>query len=1051
MTNEIFQEQLDIALNLHSDKTAIECGSSQVSYRQLLQNAQAISAVLTKQFETQKGRFAGILSTNRKDIIYAITGISRAGGVFVPLDAALPQERILQMVDSIGLSIILTSRDELQRAGLEQKLTGDVTILFIEDIIKDTPVDSPVVKTLPTDALYIYFTSGSTGRPKAIAGKNKSLLHFVKWEIEAFQIKANSRFSQLITPGFDAFLRDVFVPLFSGGTICIPENPKAIFNEKALTNWAHQERIEYIHCVPSVFRLLNNAEIHGGLFPELKYIFLSGEKIIPAELANWYKQFGDRTRLVNFYGTTETTLISAFYCIRPADASRENIPVGKPMADAELRILDNDLKPVGPLQTGELYIGTAYSSLGYYNDKALNEKKFIADTGHAEPDFVLFKTGDKARMLESGDIELLGRIDRQIKLRGMRIEPEEIEQILIKHQLVKDAVVDVVEVNGQQVLNAFLVLAGTEEGLQTKEEIDWHLRAFLPDYMVPAQLIIIKELPRKVNGKIDYHELKQYVPDNSAGKTAPVTEDEKQLFNLWSGIIRTDKFGIKDTFFEVGGNSFHLINLVAKVHSTFKVRLSIQEIFLHNTVEKLAAFIAGKTKKNETVIPVAPLQETYPLSSGQFQIYQQQQLQPHSTTYNLPQFFILKGALDTDKLKEAFQQLSEIHPALRTGFIFENDEPVQFILDKVNIDVVYKDTPAWTAEEELQYLQRFVKPFDLSKAPLLRAEILKKDKDHYLLLIDVHHIVADGVSQKILNRDLLRLYGGKKIQPTELQYKDFAVWQNKERANRGFEKQQQYWLKRLASPPPLIPLPTDYSSYDPSSAEGAVFDFTLSAKQSEEIKKLVKEKQVTLFSFFLSVYYILLSKLSGQKDLVIGTAASGRRLQSLEHIAGMFINILALREYVDPDTSFYQFLKQVQEQSMEALENQDLPFDEVVRQLKLPRSRNNPLFNVMLVYQNMDIAQEEHPGFTAEAYPFVQQTSKFDITLFVREINNTISFKAEYSTQLFYEQQVARFMKYFSEIITSLLEDPGVKIRDILLSHDLEEAIGGNEQIEFNF
>lgn len=1050
MANEIFQEQLDIALNAYSDKTAIECGSSQVSYRQLLTRSKKIAAMLNDEYVTVKGKFIGLLSADRSEIISAITGISRAGGVFVPLDTNFPGARIMQMVDTIGLRAIITSREQLQLTGLSKEFhDAGITLFFLEDITAlDTDIDNPVVSTSPDDPLYIYFTSGSTGIPKAIVGKNKSLLNFINWEIGEFQLSTGGRFSQFITPGFDAFLRDVYVPLFSGGTICIPPDTKAIFNETEMTRWLNEARIQYIHCVPSVFRLINNHDIDNNSFPHLQYVFLSGEKIVVSDLKNWFQQSGERIQLVNFYGTTETTLISSFYRIVPADVSRESIPVGKPITGAELKILTNELRPVDAMQAGDLYIATAYPTLGYLNDPALNEQKFIEEL--QRPGIVLFKTGDKAKELPNGDIELLGRIDRQIKLRGMRVAPEEIEQLLLKLTEVKDAVVDAVEINDAQVLSAFLVLRSDESEDQVKEKIEWQLRTSLPEYMVPSRFVLLDELPRRVNGKINYSELKKYVLQE-ANKAAPVSKEEVQLFQIWSAIIRTDNFGIRDTFFEVGGNSFHLISLVAKVHSAFKIRLSIQEIFLHNTIEKLAVFLASKTENKEVVLSVAPTVASYPLTAGQFQVFQLQQLQPDSITYNLPQFFILEGNVDVKKLQAAFHELSVIHPMLRTGFRIENDEPVQFIADTVTVDVTYKNAPPWTDAEELKYLQQFVKPFDLSKPSLLRAEILRKSDERYLLLIDVHHIIADGVSQKILNRDLLDLYNGKAIVASELQYRDFAFWQHKERTTGGFERQQRYWLARLAAPPSLIPLPTDYSSYDPANTEGAVFDAELSEKESRSVMKLVQEKQVTLFAFFLSVYYILLSKLSGQRDLIVGTAAGARRFQSLEQVVGMFINVLALRSQVNPAQAFSDFLKQVQQHSIEALENQDLPFEEVVKQLRLPRSRRNPLFNVMIIFQNMNTEHGKHPDFSTEAYPFVQQTSKFDLTLFVKEVDKKIHFRMEYSSQLFYEEQVARFMRYFSEIITTLLDDPTVEIGNIFLSHDLEEAIGGDEKIEFNF
>jgi len=1045
-----FQEQLAAALATHRHRVAIEWNGEQITYQALEAASGAIAHRLIHGQHVQKGDFVGILTGNRRDLIYAIIGIMRAGAVFVPLDTALPAGRLRAMNESVPLALLLTS-------GPVPAFPGPlpVPVLPLEEIAAAPAAEAPgAVAYAPEDPLYVYFTSGSTGTPKAIVGQNKSLAHFVNWEIETFDVRPGSRFSQFVTTGFDACLRDLFVPLFAGGTICIPDTPDTILNAHTLATWVDAMRINYIHCVPSLFRLLNGAFVHAGLFRELKCIFLSGEKIVPGELKNWYDAFGDRVQLVNFYGTTETTLIKTWYLIQPADAEADNIPVGKAMKGAQVLVLDPDLKVCEQLVPGEIYIITPYKTKGYYNDLELNARKFIANPHRDDPDYQLFRTGDKGRVLPGGNLELLGRIDRQIKLRGVRVEPDEIERVLVTHPSVVEAAVVESRAGGSQVLCACVVPAGGAEPRALIDQITAFLEPVLPQYMIPGKFIFLPALPRKANGKTDFAALREQANATGPAFVPPRTPREEQLFGVWAGILGNRDFGVQNTFFETGGNSFHLISLIAQIHRLLNVRLSIADIFKHTTVEKLAGLIECRDQEAYQRIPRADAREHYPLSPAQFRVFHHQLLHPESTAYNLPQFFVLKGPLDADRLGKTFQALLDRHESLRTYFKTADNEPVQCIRPHVPAPVWYHDLET-EADESLvaRYVRDFVRPFDLEAGPLVRMGLIRQGPEAHILLIDLHHIVADGVSQDLLKRDFMRLYAGEPVPEAELQYKDYAAWYAREKQRGAFEKQQAYWLARLAPPLPALALPAGYPGYDPNDQAGAVIHFELDAAPTRALRTLAREAGTTPYVLFLSLYYVLLAKLSGQEDIVVGTAVSGRRHKSLENTIGMFVNTLALRDHPRPDLPFDAFLAQVHAHVVAALDNQEYPLEDLIQQLKLPRTDGNAsLFNVMFVFQPPESVQEAGTGFTVHPYGEAgQQTSKFDLTFFGRETGETLSCRMEYSTQRFSAAQIERMVGYYRDIVTQVLEDPRAPLRDISLQHDLQTAVARPGKIEFKF
>lgn len=496
------QTKLYQSLKIHQNKIAIEYGENKITYSELDQQSNIIANWIRNSYN--KASFIGVLMKNRSDFIIAMIGILKANCVFVPLEASFPQKRVAGMSKAIGLSVTICDNHTFD------KFHGDNAVSI--QTIKATSNDlrhKPNVDYFEEDAIYVYHTSGTTGNPKAIIGRNSSLLHFISWEIRTFNITDEFRFSQFTNVGFDVFLRDTLVALCTGAVLCIPEDSNIILNNVKLCKWIEDHRIQFIHCVPIIFEQLTK---NDNTFNNLKYILLAGEKIRPHYLKIWYQLFGNRIQLVNLYGPTETTLAKAFYLIQPKDQHSSIIPIGKAIDGTQLIILNEEMKKCDTLEIGEVYIQTPFMSLGYFQNEKSNEERFITTTYDREFGEKMYKTGDLGRLLPDGNIELLGRIDRQLKIRGIRIESDEIEQVMMKHEIVKDALIVMKQLSDvTQVLYAYITLKDNItcdlKNEKIVQKLSSDLSEELPSYMIPGYIIVLDEIPRKINGKVDYDKL----------------------------------------------------------------------------------------------------------------------------------------------------------------------------------------------------------------------------------------------------------------------------------------------------------------------------------------------------------------------------------------------------------------------------------------------------------------------------------------------------------------------------------------------------------------
>jgi len=920
----------------------------------------------------------------------------------------------------------------------------------------------PEVDYLPEDKINIYFTSGTTGQPKAVLGKNEGLTHFIAWEIKELNIDETKRVSQLTSQCHDPFLRDIFVPLCAGGTICVPDSIETLLDSQRMMNWMESSRVNLVHCTPSLFKVIDSDRLNPGSYAHLEYVLLAGEKVVPQDLENWYRVLGDRVQLVNIYGPTETTLAKLFYFINPKDLERDTIPIGKPIPGAKVIILDKALNICGPGEVGEIYIRTPFRSYGYYNDSKLTAEKFIQNPFSNNPDDIIYKTGDLGKINREGVVEFIGREDRQVKIRGFRVELDEVEKRIRDYPGVQEAVV----LNRRTSTGNF-ILCAYFKGEIAVMELKEHLTQELPDYMVPSFYITMEKLPLTTNGKINYKVLPE--PDEVERKeyAAPKNELEKQVVQIWTEILGIKKIGMNDGFLDMGGNSLNAMNLISRIYKAFDVNLQLSVIFENPTVEELVSVIEASGKSIYQSIKPIEKRSYYPLSSAQLRMYLLKAFAgEEDISYNQSKPLFIKGRLDKERLEDAFKRLLARHDALRTGFETINGQPVQRIHKKAEFNI--KDyIPVGTGKQgglaplEVQVqgpgeggepgslsvaniIKDFVKAFDFSQPPLVRVGLVKTAEEEHLLVFDIHHIISDGVTTGIFIEEFMKLYTGQPLQELGLQYKDYAVWQQQMLLSGPLKKQETYWLEVFKEEPPVLNLATDYPRPGIQSFEGAKYHFDVDPRLIEKLEVLARKRNATLYMVLLAAYTTLLYRYTGQEDIVVGSPIAGRPHEELQHIPGVFINTLAMRNFPEGGKTFDQLVDETAENSFRAYANQDYPFEELVGKLDPGRNLDrNPLFDTLFIMQNIDQKSICIEGLTVSPCPFEPGVSRFDITLIALETGKGIDFSLEYSTRLFRPDTIKQFTRHLVTLLESVVTNPSQTLGqiDMLSSGEKEQLI----------
>ncbi|MCP4147899.1 MAG: AMP-binding protein, partial [bacterium] len=893
------------------------------------------------------------------------------------------------------------------------------------------------------------------------------LLAYVHSFFSEFDITETDKVMQVTSFTFDAFVEEMYPALLKGGTIAIPTREE-VLDTHLLSQFIHRHGITFTSCSPLLLNELNkyDTDVIGSM-----RIIISGGDVLKTEHVDGLLQVG---HVYNTYGPTETTVCVTYHRHLSNPRPGPGIPIGKPIANYNVYILDEHSRLQPPGVPGELCVTGAGITRGYLNNPQQTAEKFISHSpntdvsrsvsqnthGKTQPpgessETRLYKTGDLCRWLEDGSIEFLGRIDQQVKIRGYRIELGEIESHLSKHSSVETAAVLVREDNdGDRYLCAYIVTANPEESQEGEnapsmtETLRTHSMQALPGYMIPPYFIQVDRIPRTAGGKIDRGNLP--LPRDVLKKdndiTPPRNRAEQKLARIWEDVLFGEEsentvIGIDSNFFEMGGHSLKAITLLAKINKGFDVNIPLATLFEIATIRELADYMKDATIDKYESIEPAEKKEYYPLSPAQERLYILRQLTPGGTVYNMPRAIPME-APDTAKLEQAFQQVIKRHDSLRTSFQLIDEKPVQVIHDAVPFELEYFETGA----DGHSIQNSFVRPFDLSQAPLLRAVLVELDNtdNQYILLVDMHHIISDGVSLDVLERDFAAFYEGKEMPALRLQYKDYSEWQIKEEKKGNIKIQETYWLKQFEDEIPVLELPLDYPRPAVQRFEGDSVNFSLSGDETKSLKAMALAGSSTTFMLLLAVFNTLLAKLGNPEDIIIGTPVAGRRHADLEKIIGMFVNTLALRNFPEGEKTFKEFFQEVKGRTLDAFENQEYQFETLVANLPVNRDTGrNPLFDVMFSMQTDErrnaapSIEKKSPAETVDDgqktlnFDMMPIVSKFDMTLTALESAHRIAFNLTYNTALFKKETAKRFAAWFKRLIAGLLTGSDKKLSQL--------------------
>ncbi|AKF96068.1 non-ribosomal peptide synthetase [Brevibacillus laterosporus] len=1009
--SQLFEEQVERT----PDRIAVVFEGKSLTYRELNDRANQVAWFLHEQ-GVNAGTIVGFMVERSLELLIGTLGIVKSGATYLQVDPDYPEERINYLLTHSQASVILTQQKHIMNCKQEQART-----FIIEEILTQAaaPTENLNLPYQPEGILYVLYTSGSTGNPKGAMIRHHSFVNLLYWYIKKLSFSENERALLIAPNSFDLAQKNLFSVLLVGGRLIIYS--PGPFDYRQMSTVIDREQITMINCAPSAFYplLYENVADDFAKLGSIRHISLGGEPINMVKLQPWIKSPHFKAEFSNTYGPTECTDISGYHILNKEKLQQiTTVPVGKPIHNVKLYILDKYLQLLPPGIPGELCIGGEGVGNGYFNAPELTKERFI-DTPHLCVPRV-YRTGDLMRWLKNGDLEFMGRMDHQVKIRGFRIELEEIEARLLQFPGMREVIVlDKTDEDGIKYLVAYFV----SENEVTLDRISRFAQSHLPDYMVPSQFMQLPEFPLTPNGKINrlaLAQLKDYLTSATSYEAAK-TPLQEELVRIWKDILKLDKIGIQDHFFRIGGHSLKAMTLVTILYKELNVSLSVKQIFDHPTIESLEQLIEVSGDSAFIQTPLEPVEERtyYPVSAAQRRMLIIDELNQGDTSYNIPTCVIIEGPVNPERFETALTQLIERHEALRTSFEWQGEEQVQRIHKQVNFHMSQRKIQ----EDELRdAIQEFIQPFHLSQAPLFRVGLYELGPERHFLIMDMHHIISDGISMGILIEDLIDLYKGKELLPLSIQYKDFTHWQNQWFASEQVKTQEQYWADTFAVQPPVLRLLTDYPRPSIRTNAGGRISFTLPKAESEELYQIAQDSGSTLYMLLLAAYNILLFKCTGQEDIVVGTPVAGRQHADLERVIGMFINTLAMRNYPQASKTFEEFFTEIKIRTLQAFDHQDYPFDALVEKLKIPRDTSRtPLFQTMLTLQNMNQARIESEELTYIAYDFADTTSKMDLSIIAVETpDDGLLFDLYYSSNLFKRETAEDLGQAYLQILKQI-------------------------------
>ncbi|MCW3465953.1 non-ribosomal peptide synthetase [Chitinophaga nivalis] len=1015
----LFEEQVQAT----PDKTSLIFEDIQLTYRELNEQANRLARFLQTTYGVESGMLVGIQCARSEWLMITILGILKAGGAYVPVDMAYPAQRIAHIVADSQCKVLVNE---------------EVLAAFKAVSHAYTP-DNLQVDIAADQLAYVIYTSGSTGQPKGVMVEQRSVVRLVKGA-NYYHFTGDEIWLATCAVAFDVTTFEYWGALLHGGSLvfCTQE---VLLDTTQLAAVLEEQQISIVWFTAGWLHQLIEEDLE--MFRGLKTILAGGDKLSPDHINALHARYPD-LEIINGYGPTENTTFSSAYRITGA---LSDIPIGKPISNSTVYILDPLQQLSLPGAIGEICVGGYGLSRGYLNNPALTAEKFVANP--LVPGTLMYKTGDLGRWLPDGNIAFAGRKDDQVKIRGFRIEPGEIENALLAYAPVETAIVVVhTDAAGEKQLVAYIT---------GKDQLDiTALRAALgqtlPGYMIPAYFMQLEQLPLTPNGKTDRRNLPDPVGTavlSAVTYIAPRNTTEKRLAVIWEEVLGRTEIGAKDNFFDLGGHSLKATRLAGRIYQAFEVKLALKELIINPVLEQQAALIRKGLKTAYIAIPKAPEQTYYPLSSAQKRLFFLHEFAPGSTSYNMPLVNYLGKTADKERIATVLQQLINRHESFRTAFVKIDGIAMQQIHATVPFEL---EAHQCEATDFAAYLDAYIRPFDISQAPLMRSSLVEVKGLGYVWVVDTHHLISDGTSRQVLAEDFMQLYGNQSLPELRLQYRDFSTWQNELLESGELKAQETYWLSQFSKGIAKLNFPADRPRPAAFTFEGDVYTFTLDASLTTQVRRFGIQHQGTLQMTLLAVLNVLLHRYTGQDDLLIGCGIAGRRHPELERIVGMFVNTLAIRNYPHAEQHFAAFYKEVADACIAAYENQDVQFEDLVDMLKLERDPSaNPIFDVALVVQNF----VETTGDTSVLSVPVPEdnrdilsqwngtrTTKFDMSWFVTERSEDIVINLEYYAAIYDRTSIERLAAHFIEVLKTVLAQPDIFLSGIsLLTPTAAEAL----------
>ncbi|SHJ99133.1 non-ribosomal peptide synthase domain TIGR01720/amino acid adenylation domain-containing protein [Clostridium cavendishii DSM 21758] len=1027
---QLFEEQVKKIPN----KLAVTYEDKKITYRELNEKANSLAkALIEKGIEADN--VVGIMLERSIDSIIGILGILKAGGAYLPIDIEYPKLKIKYMLENSNIRLLITNYELIEL--LDYK--GEIIDINDEKIYKNK--SNNLEETSNSQNLaYVIYTSGTTGDSKGVMIEHKSVINLV-YALDEIIYKRYPKYVNvaLLAPFvFDASVKQIFASLLLGKNLVIV--PNYIKSDAYKLRKYYIDKSIYISDgTPIHLKMLNvvvNKEESNNI--PVKHFIIGGDCLSSRLVKEFFYANGEKCFITNVYGPTECCVDTTSLLIEESKVKEiNNITIGRPINNSKVYILDQTMKllPIGIV--GEIFISGEGLARGYLNNGKLTKEKFLENP--YAPGEKMYKTGDLARWLPDGNIEFFGRIDHQVKIRGFRIELGEIETRLLEVEEIKEVVVVDKEKNGDKYICAYYV--GDKN--YTVSELRTILGKSLPEYMIPSYFMKLENMPLNINGKLDRKSLP--TPEGDIIKDsvyeAPRNEVEKVLVKIWEEVLGVDNIGINDNFFELGGHSLKGTLLMGRIHKELNVEVPLRELLTLGTVKGIGEYIKSKESRVYEQIEKTKEKEYYVASAAQKRIYILQEFDKESTAYNISGAIEIEGKLNTEKLTNTFLKLIERHESLRTKFETINGIIIQKIKKIEEIDFRIKEIKVKDKAEVKEKISNFIKCFDLSRAPLLRVGLIELEKERYILMFDIHHIISDGISMEILKKEFGEIYGGKELENLKIQYKDYSEWQSKMRQREILKKQEHYWLREFDGEIPVLNIPTDYNRPLVQSFVGDSINFIIGKEETKRLREIARETGSTMYMVLFSLFKILLSKYSGQEDIIVGTPIAGRPHADLEGIIGMFVNTLAIRSNINVENTYEDYLRKLREKLLNAYENQDYQFEDIVEKLNVKRDiSRNPLFDIMFAMQNMESSFLEIKELKVKPYTLESNISKFDMSMTAVEDEDEICLILEYSIKLYKKETIERIKEHFLNLVKTITINSNIKVKDIEIIDNKEKT-----------